>query len=170
VEEALERTLEARTQFMTDVSHELRTPLTVIRGNVEDGMQLDTDSQREILEEIASEAERRSRMVEDLLFLAGSDSESLPLNLETVPALQIDGRDRERELARNWKKPTSSGEKRVPANRGCKAIPKQQSLWSAGKHSISCSPHPRPDGGATASRFASQLHTGRARACLMKHV
>ena len=84
-EEALERTLEARTQFMADVSHELRTPLTVIRGSVEVGLQLDADSQREILGEVAGEAERMSRMVEDLLFLARSDSESLPLNLETVP-------------------------------------------------------------------------------------
>ncbi len=90
-EEALARTLEARTRFMADVSHELRTPLTVIRGNVDVGLQLERGSGREILEEISEEAGRMSRMVEDLLFLARSDSESLPLNLETVPVASLLG-------------------------------------------------------------------------------
>lgn len=91
-EEALERSLEARTRFMADVSHELRTPLTVIQGNVEVGLQLEPGARREILEEIAGETVRMSRMLEDLLFLARSDSESLPLNLETVPVASLLGR------------------------------------------------------------------------------
>jgi signal transduction histidine kinase len=106
-EEALERTLEARTQFMADVSHELRTLLTVIRGNVDVGMQLDAGSQREILAEIGGEAERMSRMVDDLLLLARSDSESLPLNLETIPVLALLG-----ELARRAE--ALARERRVP--------------------------------------------------------
>ena len=88
-EEALARSLEARTRFMADVSHELRTPLTVIQGNVEVGLQLEPGARREILEEIAGETERMSRMLEDLLFLARSDSESLPLNLEAVPVSSL---------------------------------------------------------------------------------
>ena len=88
-EEALARSLEARTRFMADVSHELRTPLTVIQGNVEVGLQLEPGARREILEEIAGETERMSRMLEDLLLLARSDSESLPLNLETVPVSSL---------------------------------------------------------------------------------
>jgi signal transduction histidine kinase len=80
-EEALARALRARTEFMADVSHELRTPLTVIRGNAEVGLQLDPGPvQREMLEEVLEESERMSRMVEDLLLLARSDSGSLPLD------------------------------------------------------------------------------------------
>jgi signal transduction histidine kinase len=88
-EEALARSLEARTRFMADVSHELRTPLTVIQGNVEVGLQLEPGARREILEEIAGETERMSRMLEDLLFLARSDSESLPLDFDTVPVSSL---------------------------------------------------------------------------------
>lgn len=101
-EEALARSLEARTRFMADVSHKLRTPLTVIQGNVEVGLQTEPGARREILEEIAGETERMSRMLEDLLFLARSDSESLPLNPETVTVASLLGRleRRARTLAR----------------------------------------------------------------------
>ncbi|HET7479447.1 MAG TPA: ATP-binding protein [Rubrobacteraceae bacterium] len=85
-EEALASVLRTRTDFMADVSHELRTPLTVIRGNAEVGMQRVLDpTHREMLEEILQETERMTRMVEDLLLLARSDSGSLPLTLEPMP-------------------------------------------------------------------------------------
>ncbi len=78
-EEALEEAARAKTEFLADVSHELRTPLTVIRGNAEVGLQLQRDCvHKEGLEEIVREAGRVSRMVEDLLFLARSDSSDLP--------------------------------------------------------------------------------------------
>ena len=77
----------AKTDFIADISHELRTPLTVLRGNAEIGITLEDDPEhREILEEIVRESGRMSRMVEDLLLLAKSDSASLPLNKETVAA------------------------------------------------------------------------------------
>ncbi|HSM57874.1 MAG TPA: histidine kinase dimerization/phospho-acceptor domain-containing protein [Candidatus Sulfomarinibacteraceae bacterium] len=38
----------------------------------------------DLLEEIGREADRMTRLVDDLLFLARSDSESLPLELERV--------------------------------------------------------------------------------------
>jgi PAS domain S-box-containing protein len=84
-EERLTQVLRARTEFMTDVSHELRTPLTVIRGNAEVGLEIESGCAHEqILEEIVKESATMSRMIEDLLFLARSDSGSLPLNLETI--------------------------------------------------------------------------------------
>ncbi|MBA2693117.1 MAG: HAMP domain-containing histidine kinase [Rubrobacter sp.] len=71
----------AKTDFLADVSHELRTPLTVMRGNAEIGMHFETDSsQKEMLAEILSESDKMTKMVEDLLFLARSDSSSLPLD------------------------------------------------------------------------------------------
>jgi two-component system sensor histidine kinase VicK len=76
----------AKTDFIADVSHELRTPLTVLRGNAQVGLALGSDpDQAQLFEEIVAESKRMSRMVEDLLFLARSDtSVSLPLEFETV--------------------------------------------------------------------------------------
>ncbi len=77
----------AKTDFLADASHELRTPLTVLRVNAEVGMQMDRDCEHgEILEEILEESDRMSRLVEDLLFLARSDSTSLPQKSEIVSA------------------------------------------------------------------------------------
>ena len=99
-EEALARALEARTEFMADVSHELRTPLTVIRGNADIGLRIRQGGEyRRILQDIAGEADRMSRMVEDLLFLARSDSEELPLEVQTVPvATVLEGLKRRAEV------------------------------------------------------------------------
>ena len=75
----------AKTDFIADVSHELRTPLTVLRGNAQVGLALDGDPRRaELFEEIVEESKRMTRLVEDLLFLARSDSASVPLQTETV--------------------------------------------------------------------------------------
>lgn len=78
---------QARTDFLADVSHELRTPLTVLRGNAELGLVLDEDwPHRELLEEIVGESTRMTGMVEDLLFLARSDSQTVPLETRTLDA------------------------------------------------------------------------------------
>ncbi len=83
--ERLAEASRAKTDFLADVSHELRTPLTVMRGNAEIGMQLQTDEmQKEMLSEILNESDKMTKMVEDLLFLARSDSSSLPLYQESV--------------------------------------------------------------------------------------
>ncbi|QIN80466.1 hypothetical protein GBA65_20280 [Rubrobacter marinus] len=84
---ALARASKAKTDFLADASHELRTPLTVLRVNAEVGKQMDRDCEHgEILEEILQESDRMSRLVEDLLFLARSDSASLPMKAEVVSA------------------------------------------------------------------------------------
>jgi signal transduction histidine kinase len=83
--EALARALRAKMDFLADASHELRTPLTVVHTNAEVGAQLEEDpSQREIFEDIVNESSQMSRMVENLLFLARSDSESPPLEMEII--------------------------------------------------------------------------------------
>jgi signal transduction histidine kinase len=76
---------QAKTDFIADVSHELRTPLTVLRGNAQVGLELGGDpNHAQLFEEIVAESRRMARMVEDLLFLARSDSSSPPLELEMV--------------------------------------------------------------------------------------
>lgn len=87
--EAADKLAEAarqKTNFLADVSHELRTPLTVLRGNAQVGLALGAEGeQRQLLEEVVEESKRMSRMVEELLFLARSDSSPPTLEPETVP-------------------------------------------------------------------------------------
>lgn len=60
-----------KTQFVSDVSHELRTPLTAIRGAAETLLDGDVapDDQERFLSTIALEAERLTRLANDLLTL-----------------------------------------------------------------------------------------------------
>ena len=81
---------QAKTEFLADVSHELRTPLTVLKGNAEMGLAFDRDwPHRRFLEEIVGESDRMTRMVEDLLFLARSDSSAVPLEKKTIPVQSL---------------------------------------------------------------------------------
>ena len=95
----------AKSDFIADVSHELRTPLTVLRGNAQVGLALGSNSHHaQLFEEIVVESKRMSRMVEDLLFLARSDSASVPLEFEKVAVAlflaELAGRAE--VLAREW--------------------------------------------------------------------
>ncbi len=92
-----------KTDFLADVSHELRTPLTVLRGNAQVGLALGAEGeQKQLLEEVVEESKRMSRMVEELLFLARSDSSPPSLEPETVsvPPLMSDLVGRATVLAR----------------------------------------------------------------------
>ena len=78
--EARERSteaLEAQRRFVADASHELRTPLTSIRTNAGFMLRhpdLNAGDRQDALADIAGEAERMSRLVEDLLTLARADA------------------------------------------------------------------------------------------------
>jgi signal transduction histidine kinase len=79
----LARALQLKSEFIADASHELRSPLTVLRANAEVALALERNCvHTELLEEIVSESERMTRLVNDLLFLASSDARSLPLDVE----------------------------------------------------------------------------------------
>ncbi len=89
--ERLEGAVNTLSQFAADASHELRTPLAVIRTSAELALRRarSPESYRESLREIASEAERMTELVEDLLLLARSDAQSVlmprePLDLRAV--------------------------------------------------------------------------------------
>lgn len=89
----LEEAYSAQRRFVADASHELRTPLTTIRGNVDLLRKVqgqDEAWQNEALADIASEAERMSRLVNDLLTLARADAgqEIKREPLEILPLLQ----------------------------------------------------------------------------------
>lgn len=79
----LANALQLKNDFIADASHELRTPLTVLRANAELAMSLSEGSDHsDLLHEIVEESDRMSSLVEDLLFLAGSDAGSAPLEPE----------------------------------------------------------------------------------------
>ena len=81
----LERTLQARTDLVSNVSHELRTPLTAIKGLVEtlrDGAVDDLGARDKFLASIEGETDRLIRLVNDLLILSRADSQALALDRE----------------------------------------------------------------------------------------
>jgi signal transduction histidine kinase len=80
-------------QFVADASHELRTPLTSIRGFVDvllRGAKDDPATAEEVLQATRREAERMSRLVNDLLTLARLDV-GRPLELQPVDLLGLAG-------------------------------------------------------------------------------
>lgn len=88
----------AKDEFLGLVSHELRTPITVILGNshvlVARADRIDEETRTEALRDINVEAERLSRIIENLLVLAriesGSESEDEPVHLERCVSKVLD--------------------------------------------------------------------------------
>ena len=75
-------------QFTADASHEMRTPLAVMKLAVQ-GLREDEDSRlsefaKESVEMLDSEADRLSRLTENLMTLARSDEDNLPAYTEQV--------------------------------------------------------------------------------------
>ena len=80
----LDTALEAQKRFTADASHELRTPLTVLRGELEVALRKDrsTEEYRRVLRSSLEEAERLSRLADDLLTLTRSEAGGLKLELQ----------------------------------------------------------------------------------------
>lgn len=75
--ERLNAALAAQRRFVADASHELRTPLTSIRGNIgflRRVVDMEPADREAALADLASETERMSRLVSDLLTLARADA------------------------------------------------------------------------------------------------
>jgi signal transduction histidine kinase len=73
----LQASVDAQRRFVADASHELRTPLTTLRVNVEllrRDPRAEPPERSEILDDIAKELERLSRLVHGLLDLARADA------------------------------------------------------------------------------------------------
>jgi signal transduction histidine kinase len=83
--------LAAQQRFVADASHELRTPLSTIRTNAEflrERPDAAADDRAAAIADVASEAERMSRLVDGLLVLARADAgvavERRPVDLRAV--------------------------------------------------------------------------------------
>jgi two-component system phosphate regulon sensor histidine kinase PhoR len=85
----IERVEKTRRDFIANVSHELRTPLTSIRGYAEtllDSEDVVNGNARDFLQVIRRNAERMSRLTEDLLVLARVESGEEKLDLRPYSA------------------------------------------------------------------------------------
>lgn len=87
----LEESFREQQRFIADASHELRTPLAVLRSETEValGKKRSTEEYEESLLLIKDEAERLSRIVEDLSILANQQSE-VPAVLTKEPLVLND--------------------------------------------------------------------------------
>jgi signal transduction histidine kinase len=69
-----------RVQFLADISHELRTPLTALRGEAEIPLRHGSKPEvvyREALERIVAQSLEMSRLVDDLVFLSRSETDTI---------------------------------------------------------------------------------------------
>ena len=89
----LQTTEEARRRFVSDASHELKTPLAAIRLLTDSILQtdgIDPATTREFVADIGLEANRLSRITEDLLQLTRLDGDVLPSTavVDPLPILE----------------------------------------------------------------------------------
>ncbi len=79
---------QAQTEFVSTVSHELRTPLTSIKGFADTilraGDRLDLAQQRRYIDIIKQQADRLTRLVEDLLAVSRLESKKLQLTVRAI--------------------------------------------------------------------------------------
>ncbi len=79
---------QAQTEFVSTVSHELRTPLTSIKGFADTilraGDRLDSSQQRRYVGIIKDQADRLTRLVEDLLAVSRMESRKLQLTIRAI--------------------------------------------------------------------------------------
>jgi len=82
----LENSFTEQRRFVADASHELRTPLAVLRGETEVSLaqSRSTDEYKASLNLIKDEAERLSRIVEDLFVLARQPAEHRAVSRQPV--------------------------------------------------------------------------------------
>ena len=79
-------------QFVSNASHELRTPVTVIRGYSDVLARWgasDPEILKESIEAIQSETENMQQLIEQLLFLARSDQNRQPLNMQPLDLSEL---------------------------------------------------------------------------------
>ncbi len=83
---------QAQTEFVSTVSHELRTPLTSIKGFADTilraGDRLDVAQQRRYVGIIKDQADRLTRLVEDILAVSRLESKKLQLTIRAIDPLE----------------------------------------------------------------------------------
>ncbi len=81
---------EKQQTFVANASHELRTPLTLIHAGAEVAQRSATsETQKQVLDDVISDANYMTKLIENLLLLSRLDAHKLPLELKRIslPAL-----------------------------------------------------------------------------------
>lgn len=78
-----------RRRLIGDVSHELRTPLTAIKGSMEGLMDGILPASQETYQEIHAEADRISRLVDDLQELSRVESHAYQLDIRSIDVTSL---------------------------------------------------------------------------------
>ena len=92
--ERVDRAYRAQARFVSDASHELRTPIAVIQGyaNLLDRWgKEDPDAMQESITAIRAEADSMKALVEQLLFLARGDNDSMNVEPEVLDLTALAG-------------------------------------------------------------------------------
>lgn len=80
----LKKSQEKQNQFIASASHELRSPLSVLHSGMEVLKKTnDPDRQSRVIDLMQQEGTRMQNLIRDMLLLAQSDSDHLPLHLTT---------------------------------------------------------------------------------------
>jgi histidine kinase len=87
--EQLEQVETMRQRLIGDVAHELRTPLTAIKGSAEGLMDGVLPASAETYSQIHAEAERLSRLVDDLQELSRVESRAAQLNIRPADSTAL---------------------------------------------------------------------------------
>ena len=87
--EQLEQVETMRRRLIGDVAHELRTPLTAIKGSAEALMDGVLPASAETYSQIHAEAERLSRLVDDLQELSRVESSATQLNIRAADSTAL---------------------------------------------------------------------------------
>jgi signal transduction histidine kinase len=76
---------ERQQTFVAHASHELRTPLTLIHAGVEVAQRQSTsEPQKQVLEDVLSDANYMTKLIENLLLLSRLDAHKLPIEIQPV--------------------------------------------------------------------------------------
>jgi two-component system phosphate regulon sensor histidine kinase PhoR len=147
-----------RRDFIANVSHELRTPLTVVNGFIEVLLDSPTGEgdRRHHLQLMHEQAQRMSRLVEDLLTLSRLESSESPLleELVDVPLLMRELADEARVL--------SAGRHRIELAPGRGLVRgSREELRSAFGNLLSNAIRYTPDGGRISLAWVVQPDGGR---------
>ena len=88
--ERLEASFTSISRFSADLAHELRTPINNLRGEAEVAISKarTVEEYRQVLMSSLEEYERLSRMIENILFLARSDSKKQKINMSPLSIFQ----------------------------------------------------------------------------------
>ena len=90
--ERIDRRYQAQVRFTSDASHELRTPISVIQGYadlLDRWGKDDPQIRQEAIDAIRQEADSMKELVEQLLFLARGDNDSMHIEMETFDLTEV---------------------------------------------------------------------------------